>query len=163
MKNPSSYSRTQIWLHWIVAGLIAGQYLFKDAISKAYDAFVNGTQVAFDPLVLAHVAGGTLILGLMVWRLALRTTRGVPQPPKEEARALKFLAHVAHWSFYAVVAAMALSGLAAWFGEIETAAGVHSILKIALLALIALHVIAALFHQFVLKTNILRRMSRSQG
>jgi len=33
----TGYSRTQIALHWIVFGLIAQQFLFRDAMSEAWD------------------------------------------------------------------------------------------------------------------------------
>ena len=83
---PQGYSATQIALHWAVAVLVAGQYVFKDAISGAWDAIRAGETFAFDPLILAHVAGGALILAFVGWRLVLRLTRGVPAAPRERAR-----------------------------------------------------------------------------
>ena len=49
---PQGYSATQIALHWVVAVLIAGQYIFKDAISGAWDTIRAGETYAFDPLIL---------------------------------------------------------------------------------------------------------------
>jgi cytochrome b561 len=163
MKNPSSYSRTQIALHWAVAVLVAAQYIFKDAISGAWDAIRAGETYAFDPLILAHVGGGGLILAFVGWRLALRIKRGVPAPPANEPAPLKTLSHMAHWAFYAVLAAMAVTGSLAWFGGVTQAAQAHNVLKVALLALIALHVLAVPFHHIVLKNNVMRRMIRSHN
>jgi cytochrome b561 len=58
---------------------------------------------------------------------------------------------------------MPVSGSVAWFGGVEAAAQGHNILKIALLALIALHVAGALWHQFVLKDGLIARMRRAEG
>ncbi|MEI4263690.1 hypothetical protein [Roseovarius sp. D0-M9] len=55
---PTGYSRLQIALHWIVFALIAQHYLFKDTMSATWDRVIEGLEVRFDPLVLAHVAGG---------------------------------------------------------------------------------------------------------
>jgi cytochrome b561 len=160
MTSPRGYSTTQIALHWAVAVLVAAQYLFKDSIAQAWDRFRAGEAFVFDPLVQAHVAGGLLILTLVAWRVVLRLRRGAPLPPENEPAALKRLAGVVHGAFYAVLAAMAVSGLMAWFGGVAPAAQAHNVLKVALLALIALHVLAVPFHRVVLKSNVMQRMIR---
>jgi len=160
MAHPTGYSRTQIALHWAVAALVAGQYIFKDSISGAWEALRAGREFAFDPLILAHVAGGGLILAFVLWRLVLRLTRGVPLPPANEPAPLKMLSHIAHWAFYAVLALMSVSGALAWFGDVAIAAQVHNILKVVLLALVVLHVLAVPFHKIVLKNNVMGRIIR---
>lgn len=154
------YSATQIALHWAVAMLVAAQYIFKDAISGAWDTIRAGESYAFDPLILGHVAGGALILTFVAWRLVLRLRRGVPPPPENEPTPLKTLSHVAHWAFYAVLAAMSVTGLLAWFADVTPAAQAHNVLKVMLLALIALHVLAVPFHRLVLNNNVMQRMIR---
>jgi len=158
--TPQGYSATQIALHWAVAGLVAAQYVFKDAISGAWAAIRQGQTFAFDPLILAHVAGGGLILAFVAWRFVLRLRRGAPPPPENEPGILKTLSHVAHWAFYAVLAAMSVTGLLAWFADLAPAAQAHNVLKVVLLALVALHVLAVPFHRLVLKNNVMRRMIR---
>lgn len=161
MTHPTGYSGAQIALHWIVALLVAGQYIFKDSIASAWDAIRQGTDYAFDPLILAHVVGGGLILAFILWRLALRLTHGTPLPPDNEPAPLKALSHVAHWAFYAVLAIMSVSGALAWFADLTVAAQVHNVFKVILLALVALHVLAIPFHRIVLKNNVMIRMIRS--
>ncbi|MFP7674162.1 cytochrome b [Marivita sp. S0852] len=162
MQSPTHYSRTQIALHWIVFGLIALQYLFKDAISSAWDQIKNGVEAGFDPLVLAHVAGGALVLVFALWRLGLRARRGVP-PAIESSKAQGVLAKLTHVGLYALLILMPVSGSVAWFGGVDLAAQGHNVLKIALLALIGLHIIGALYHQIVLRDGVLMRMRRAQG
>ena len=50
-----------------------------------------------------------------------------------------------------------------WFGGVELAAQGHNILKIALLALVALHVVGAVYHHFVLKDGLINRMRRAES
>lgn len=156
----TGYSRTQIALHWAVASLVAAQYLFNDAIAEAWSAYVQGKALGFDPLVPAHVAGGVLILVLVLWRIALRATRGAPPLPEREPPALRTLAQVTHLAFYGVLIALSVSGALAWFADVRPAAGAHNVLKVVLLALIVLHVLAVIFHQSVLKSGIMQRMVR---
>ncbi|MCF3973202.1 cytochrome b [Paracoccus salsus] len=158
---PTGYSRLQIALHWIVVALIAQQYLFKDAMSAAWDRVTEGLEVGFDPLVLAHVAGGALVLTLAVWRLALRARRGVP-PAVESGTGQALLARLTHVGLYALMILMPVSGALAWFGGVEAAAQGHNVMKIVLLALIVLHVVGALYHQFILRDGTLARMRRAQ-
>ena len=61
-------------------------------------------------------------------------------------------------SFYAVLAIMSVSGALAWFADLTVAAQVHNVFKVILLALIALHVLAFLYHQLIVKDTLLRRM-----
>lgn len=156
MQPQAGYTRTQILLHWAAFALIAQQYLFKDAISAAWERIPEGAGIAFDPLVLGHVAGGTLVLGLAVWRLALRSRRRAPAPTGSTLQVL--MARVTHIGLYGLMILMPVSGAIAWFGGVATAASGHNVMKILLLALVALHVAGALHHQFVLRDGILARM-----
>lgn len=160
MSHPKGYSGAQIALHWIVALLVAGQYIFKDSIASAWDAIRQGTDYAFDPLILAHVAGGGLILVFSIWRLVLHLKHGAPLPPENEPAPLKALSRTAHWALYAVLAIMSISGALAWFADMTVAAQVHNVFKVVLLALVALHVLAVPFHRIVLKGNVMARMLR---
>lgn len=152
------YSRAQILLHWVVAALIVPQFLLSEGISQAFDAFLKRGEVAFSPMVAAHVIGGALIGLLVLWRLSLRATRGAPPPPEAEQPALKLLAKLVHGLLYVVLLLLPISGAVAWFGGIEAAGEAHEVIKAALMALVVLHVIGALYHQFVLKTNLMARM-----
>lgn len=158
--KPAGYSKAQIRLHWIMAALIVAQFVFHEQIVAAWDALANGQTADINLLVRAHVIGGILVLLLVVWRLALRFRRGAPPLPEKEHPALKFIAHLVHGSLYALMIVLPLSGMAAWFGGVEVADFVHTTLKLTLLALVLLHVAAAIYQQFVLRTGLIARMLR---
>jgi len=162
MPAPAGYSRLQIALHWVAALLILQQYLFHDAISKAWEAMGRGIAVAFDPMVMAHVAGGALVLLAVVWRLSIRVRRGAP-PVEGDSAVQRLVAGLTHLGLYALMVLMPVSGAMAWFGGVEAAAAGHNLLKVLLLALIALHVAGALYHQFILHDGVMNRMRRPRG
>jgi len=158
---PKGYSRLQIALHWIVFALIVLQYVLHDAIAEAWEAFEHGREIAFNPLVFQHVSTGILIAVLAFVRISVKMKRGAPALPEEEPALMKLAAKVTHLALYAFMILMPMSGAVAWFGGVENAAEAHEIMKPFLLALIALHVLGALYHQFVLKTNLMDRMRTS--
>jgi len=162
MKAPTGYSRTQIVLHWLVFALIAQQYVFRESISAAWQRFTEGAEMVFDPLVLAHVAGGGLVLLFTLWRLALRARRGSP-PAIESSKSQAILAKITHVGLYALMILMPISGSVAWFGGVEAAAFGHNVMKVILLALIAIHIVGALYHQIVLRDATLERMRKAEG
>lgn len=162
MTPPAGYSRTRIALHWIAAALIVQQYVFKDAIAAAWKAARDGVEAGFDPLVMAHVVGGGLVMLLALWRLAIAARVGMP-PAMGDNAVQRLLARLAHAGLYALMILMPVSGALAWFGGVQTAAAGHNVLKVALLALVALHVIGALYHHFVLRDGLINRMRRAQS
>ncbi|MDP2733977.1 MAG: cytochrome b/b6 domain-containing protein [Hoeflea sp.] len=161
--KPAGYSLSQIGLHWVMAALIVAQFVLHEQIVAAWDALAKGLTPDLNLAVRAHVIGGILILLLVVWRLALRFRRGAPALPEKEHPALKGIAHLTHWSLYALMIVLPLSGMAAWFGNVEIADLVHTTLKLPLLALVLLHVAAALYQQYVLRTGLITRMTRPGG
>ena len=158
---PTTYSRTQILLHWLMFILIAAQFLLHEPISEAWDKIEDGLPYAFHPLIAAHVFGGLLILVLVLWRGKIRLSHGAPSLPAEEPALMKLAAHATHLSLYALMVLLPVSGAVAWFGGVEAAGEAHEVMRAVLLFLVLLHVVAALYHQFVLKTNIMARMKLS--
>lgn len=156
MSSPVHYTRTQKALHWVTAAVIVVQFVFHESMAEAWDRIEDGLTVAFDPLVMAHVAGGFAVLAFAVWRIALRASRGAPVP--QGSPVVQRAAHWGHIALYAVMIVMAVTGGMAWFGGIPAAAEVHEVLKPVLLLLVAGHVVAAIWHQVVLKDGTLARM-----
>jgi cytochrome b561 len=152
------YSLSQILLHWIVALLVLAQVLNDDAIARVWRALRHDPAAIPGALAQAHVWIGVLVLVLVVWRLGLRLTRGAPPPPADEPRPLRIAAVATQLLLYALLLAVPLSGLAAWFGGVRPAAGLHEALKLPLLALVALHFAGALYQQVVRRSDVLARM-----
>ncbi len=87
------------------------------------------------------------------------------------------IARWTHWGFYALIGGMVLSGLATALGAgllpiVFGGSGdplpatfegmpqlfVHGFFAVLLIALIVLHVLAAIYHHFILKDGLIRRM-----
>lgn len=159
MSALKGYSLTQIGLHWAVAVLIVFQLIFGEAMGDAWEAVKEGAVPQIGAMVRAHILAGAAVLLLAAWRLSLRRTRGVPETPSGSPLMMK-AADWGHIGLYVLMVLAPVSGLAAWFGGIEAAAEVHVIFKPLLIVLVAGHVVASLFHQFVLKDGLLLRMKR---
>lgn len=159
MPTPKGFSLGQIRLHWIIAALILFQLIFGEAMTDAWRQFRQGAAPDITTMVTAHIYAGIAILALVVWRLWLRLRHGAPPPPDGSAL-MRTAGSTAHVALYALMVLAPLSGLAAWFGGIATAAEVHELLKPAFIILIGLHVAAALWHHFWLRDGLLNRMRR---
>ncbi len=157
----NGYSRAQISLHWAVGLLIVYQLIFGEDMSHVWRSFRDSGTATMTTGAWLHIILGVLVLLLALWRLALRMTRGAPSAPAGTGRGQKLAGEAAHWGLYALMLAMPITGLLVWYGGVTSLAGLHSeILKLLTIVLIALHVAAALFHQFVLKDNLLLRMRK---
>jgi cytochrome b561 len=153
------YSRTQIGLHWAVALLIVYQLVFGEDMSDVWRGFRNSGTATMTTGAWVHIIAGVLVLLFALWRLALRFTRGVPAAPAGESAAMKLAGDAGHWALYILMLAMPITGLLAWYGGMTSLSGIHGeLLKLLTIVMIVLHVLAALFHQFVVKDNLLDRM-----
>jgi len=163
-RTSSAYTRTQIILHWAIALLILLQFLDSDAISAMIrDVGITASSATEISLaVRLHVFVGITTLLLMVLRLVLRFTAGAPALPEDETPVMKIIAHATHYTLYIALFLMPVSGLVGWFGQIENALAGHSLIKVVLLVFVALHISGALYHQFVLKNNLIKRMTFRQ-
>jgi cytochrome b561 len=126
------------------------------------------------------MSAGVLILVLMLVRLLVRLATAQPRPAVTGSAFLDRVARLTHLTLYVLVTLMAASGIALAvqaglpgivFGGAgalpESFAGfrpraLHGVVSRLLLVLIALHVIAALYHQFVRRDGLLGRMSFSR-
>lgn len=154
------YSFTQIRLHWIVAALVVFQLIFGEDMTDAWRTLQRGGEVSAGTMVWTHILAGIAVLALALWRLPLRLTRGVPEAPVGEGALMKLAGAAGHWGLYALMIAAPVSGLLAWYGGIASMGEIHEITKPLLIIVIALHVLAALFHQFVLKDGLVARMRK---
>ena len=160
----AGYSGTQIALHWIIAALIVAQVLLHEGMEVAY-RFEHGGPAPTEAeslLATVHIACGLTVFVLALVRVVLRIRRGAPPPPREEHPALRLVAKATHFAFYAVILLMPFTGALAWFGAVEVAASIHFIGLPVILGLVFLHIVGSLYHHFVLKTDVLRRILRPE-
>ncbi len=158
----TGYTRAQISLHWVVAVLIAAQYLLADGIEEAWESYEEaGVKVTTGGAWL-HIIIGVAVLGLALWRILLRTSRPAPAPGAGESAGQVMIAKVTHGLLYLLMVMLPVTGAIAWFGGIEAAGGMHKLGKTLLLVLVGLHVLGAVYNHFVLKNGMLSRMTRPQ-
>lgn len=161
-RHPVGYTRIQIILHWVIAALVIFQLVFGEDIVPAYQAFMRGTQPPSEMLVPAsiHVYVGISILVLALLRVAVRLHYGAPVPPVNERPFIQFIAKLAHLMLYAMIFVMPLTGMFAWYFEIEAIGELHELAKPLVIALLAVHTAGALWQHFVDKTDVLKRILR---
>jgi cytochrome b561 len=148
-------------LHWVVAALIGFQLINHEGMEDAWHALQKGQP--FDGgAAQIHVLAGLAVLLLVLIRIVVRLTRGAPELPADGNPFLDKVAMATHLLLYGLLLLVPLMGIAAWFLGIGVAAGMHGALFAALMGLIILHTVAALYHQFVLKDGLIRRMMRSE-
>ena len=160
----TGYSATQIALHWIIAILVIAQVVLHEGMHAAYGETRGGPAATESEQFMAdlHVAGGIAVFLLALLRVVLRLRRGAPPPPQEERASLRFAARAVHVLFYAIILLMPLTGALAWFGGVEASAAVHRAGMLLILVLLLLHIAGALYHHFVLKTDVMRRILRPE-
>jgi cytochrome b561 len=172
---PTGYTEVAKLLHWLVAILLCIQY----AIAWNLPHF--GRDTPMNTVISLHFSFGLLILCVLFIRLVWRWTHREP-PPEDGLPPWQVLsARMVHWALYAVLIVIPLLGWAnasfrgfdltffglvgvpklitprspgfAWTGDIHTVLSYYILLPIA-----GLHVAAALYHQFIRKDSVLRRM-----
>lgn len=166
------YDSTTIALHWVVAVLVAVQWV----IGQTIDDMPKGA-VKLDYIGL-HLTIGVLIGTALLFRLAWRVGPGRRLPPAARGF-LHVIAKTTHWGLYALLTATVALGISfalAWGVPVYTVARIHGLaagnrplaralldwhgtLADAVLILAGLHACAALFHHYVLGDRLIQRMS----
>ncbi len=154
------YSVRQVALHWIVFALVAFQFFAGDNMTHLFRAAHGGKPTDVSPAWTGiHIAVGVAILLAMLWRLALRRSKGAPPPPKQHP-ALQWLAVAVHVGLYADLILAPLVGLVAFFW-LPDLGELHELMaRQILIVLFALHVVGALWHRFVVRDDVMTRMVR---
>lgn len=159
---PPRYSRIQITLHWIIAGLVIAQLAVNDAVRLAFRDRLSGVlDQGLDPGALFHIVSGLAILVLTLLRLAIRLIRGAPEAEEDLPGVLVAVAKLAHVTLYGFLLLMPLTGAIAWFAGSAVVGTLHEIGRLLLIPLIAGHAFGALVEHFVLRNDTLRRMLRA--
>jgi cytochrome b561 len=172
MDRPPSYDRLSVALHWLMALMIFGLY----AMGLAVDLF-DKPQRPF--IINLHAAIGLVLVVLLALRLSWRATRDKPPYPPGVGPLSRKIAAAGHGVIYLLIALIPALGLRAFFlrgrpldlGFLQIPSPwdadrhmahemteLHGLLAHVLIAVVVLHALVALWHQFVLRDNLLARM-----
>jgi cytochrome b561 len=170
--TPKRYHTALVVLHWLLALMLIVALTMGTLV---LDATPNSSPDKIGALQ-GHMVVGGLILVLMVVRLIVRWKTDHPAPASTGNALADRLAPLAHAALYLLVFAMAGSGIAMSiqaglpdivFGGVGSLPenfrhlvprAVHGIVAKLLMLTIALHVLAALYHQWVRRDGLLARM-----
>ncbi len=165
------YDAATIVLHWLTAILVVVLWVSAHAI----DWFGHGTPAML--IRSAHISLGVLLGLILTARFAWRLGPGRALPAAESG-VVGLLGRLTHLALYALVTAAVVLGLATWLGRGGALWGViavpkfdlsalgdrhqikgwHELAANAILILAGLHAAAALFHHYVWRDGVLRRM-----
>jgi cytochrome b561 len=173
MKQVTRYHPLLVALHWllaflIIAGLLAGFFLL---------ARMPNSDPQKISVLLVHMVIGMTILALMVVRFIVRMLTSRPAPATTGHPFLDRIAPVTHYGFYVLILMMVGTGYATAIlaglnrivfqgsgdplpedFDIYPSFVAHSFFAAILAGFIILHVLAALYHQFVRRDGLFRRM-----
>lgn len=172
------YRPTTKFLHWLVVLMVFTQFAISILMPEIGRGTVPGT------LINLHFSFGVMIFVVMAIRFVHRLLFPVPLDPDSSAWE-RWAAHVTHVVFYVILLLGPFLGWASAsahklpvnvFGIIplpdiaapkarwaNTAGDIHAYAMWTLLALIALHAAAALYHHFFRHDGVLRRMLPVRG
>jgi cytochrome b561 len=166
------YSPAAKVLHWMVVVLIAAQF----AVAWSMPHIGRNTQP--ETLINLHFSLGVAVLAVMLVRLVHRVAAGAPVTATLPV--LGMAARITHWLLYMLLVVLPVLGWmnASWRGFPVALFGLelpklmptrlpgwnwtgdlHALLSnYVLLTLVILHILAALYHHFVLRDRVLKSM-----
>ncbi len=166
------YDAVAISLHWAIALFIAAAFLLGltvDDFPKAYEGAVVNT----------HAILGLAVVSLSLVRVGWRLAHRSPPFPHASSRIVEATSKLVHMALYVLMIAVPLIGIPTLFyrgrgidfGVFQVPAlaprtpeifrpltELHEITAYALVLLAAGHMLAALYHQFVLRDGLIDRM-----
>jgi cytochrome b561 len=181
--RPLRYGAVAMALHWAIAALILLDFAFAMSFSQFNPRDALYLRSAY-PL---HMSTGLSVLALSVLRVAWRAMHKAPALPAQMHVGLRVLARLSHGLLYAFMLVAPLTGwivlsvrrkppsifgLFTWpnlppFAAMpheqrtsihDAVLPAHSWISYAGMALVGLHVAAALYHHWVRRDDVLRRM-----
>lgn len=170
MSSQNKYSRPTIILHWLFAVTIIAVFILGKVMV--------GTEISPMKLnvFMTHAALGGLTGIFLVYRIVLLFKHPRPAPDPSWNIAMRVVSKLVHLLLYLAPLALVASGMSmslfaglmdiaiagdwqAWPVNITVSpAAIHGLAGPVLLASFALHVAGALYHQFIMKDNLIARM-----
>ena len=169
----TNYDKVAIALHWATALLVVVQMV----LAQTWGLFDRPTHRT---MVVAHMSFGILLTAVIISRVAWRLIPG-HQVPAADVGLARLASKGVHYALYLLLAAEAALGfLARWsegrplnfFGMLmidppfdkwsreahHQVVEVHEWVGWAIIAIAVLHSLAALYHHYVMKDRVLKRM-----
>lgn len=171
------YGWAMIILHWLIGIIFIGQFALGFIMVR-----IASQRTSFE-LIQFHKSFGFLLLGLVILRIAWRLGNAAPPLPASVGALERRTAPLAHFALYAFQVALPLSGWALVsvstleiptmpfdlfvmpnlpLAEADASesfwTAAHWYLAYAGIALVMLHIAAALRHHFLLRDTVLARM-----
>ncbi|TMH71873.1 MAG: cytochrome b [Betaproteobacteria bacterium] len=180
---PARYSAVAMALHWAIAALIVVDFAF----ALSFSQFNPGDALYLPSAYRLHMSTGLSVLALSALRVLWRLMHRYPALPADIHLATRLVASLSHVLLYAFMLVAPLTGWfvlsvrrkpTSMFGlftwpDLSWLAGMphdqrviyhdallplHTWISYAGIALVGLHVCAALYHHFYWRDDILRRM-----
>ena len=174
------YTMTMRSLHWLTVALVLTVY----GLTYVVDLYARGTPERSAVWGL-HISFGLVLLVVVLGRLVVRAVGPLPAPSDALSRLMSIAAHAVHLALYVLLIAIPVLGIAmtflrgqsiSLFGLLTIASPltpdrefarqvlwVHENGANLLMIVAALHALAALYHHFLRKDDVLRRMLFSTG
>lgn len=157
MKTTTGYSGVQIALHWVIAILIVASWFTGEGAGEAMEVVEKGGAADFVP----HVALGIAILVLVVVRTLVRFSRGAPAAPGTPGSLAVLAADWGHRLIYLLMIAVPLGGIGTFFLGLDVGE-IHGLAANVLMVVVLGHALMSLYHQYILKDGLLRRMMKAE-
>lgn len=172
--TPDRFGFLARFFHWLIFLLLIGSFTLAWSMQDMPLGLLKLQMYSW------HKWVGTTVFFVVILRLGWRLINPVPETPAGTPGWQRFAAGLSHFLLYAILIVMPLTGwimssmknlplvylgvipIPSPFGKnekwAETLEEVHETLALILLILIGIHVLAALYHHFLLRDNVLRRM-----
>jgi len=173
-RKGASYTGVAKALHWLILALLIAQFIF------AWTMPHIGRNTPVTTLISLHFTFGIVILAIAIFRLVWRFTHAEPPPEDGIPPWQTASARIVHWLLYLLLFLVPILGWinASWRGMPIVIFGaqlpqlvatrssgwgwtgdIHALLaNYAMLGLIGVHVLAALYHYFIRRDRVLQRM-----
>ena len=169
------YLKSQKIIHWLMAIAI----MIDLNVAQKF----GGEMELWDRLESRadHATMGLIITFLLVLRIILRYKYGAPSLPSSMSKWQVLTAHIGHYGLYILMGVLVTTGIISAtyasdpiiiFGSYDLAfanpnasffeivRGIHEFCTNAIIALIVIHILAAIYHHFVLKDSTASNMSK---
>ncbi len=159
-------------LHWLIALMIFGMF----TLGLLFDSFPRASKTWW---VNIHTCFGLVLFALVLFRLFYRIGHKPPALPPETSDLVRKSSSALHHTFYLLLVVLPVIGIVAyvWHGRAfdyglfklnfgvaankgiyEPAEVFHQYLGYALMGLVAVHILAAVWHHWIRKDQLISRM-----